>query len=248
MKHFKPYFFLINFLLIACSSYAQKDTIAPKHAQQKMLAIKYSPFSLFGDYMTPSTGIQLGVEYQIGKRWSVEQDVDYIFNNKRINFDLFQEKHIANKNDIIFNYNKISGFRFDTEIKYFFNNNKNNISGFYNSFHFMYQYTNAKTNILYYKLYEYNVYENVIGFHDKIGYQFLIGKTKGLLIDMALGFGGRYFSTRTNELETFSFEVGHSFFYRYPHYYGNYSNQAATINTFLSVSGSLKIGFYTSTK
>jgi len=48
--------------------------------KEKILLVKTSPFLLFGgDFITSSFSIPLGVEFQINKKLSFEQDISYLF-------------------------------------------------------------------------------------------------------------------------------------------------------------------------
>jgi len=226
------YLILILFINIVNINLFAQDSL--KSIKETKLLLKYSPFSLFGDYMTPSTGIQIGAEFMIAKKWSIQQDFDYIYKLKNKDTTSWTFP-------FYFTIKTLKGFRTDTEIKYYLG--EKSLYGFYTSLHILYQYTEATKNLKYYCKNDYTVYKNIIGIHGKIGYQVIIGKKTGLVIDMAIGPGIRFLKTKTFNYDLpknrISENVRSTF---YPYDDCGYEIDHRFI-TRLSFSGSLKIGF-----
>ena len=184
--------------------------------QKKGIIIKFSPFLLFGDYITSSAGIPLGVEFRINKKLSFDQNFSYILpvNNGFINVD------------------KIKGIRLDSELKRYLNE-RNNFTGFYLTTHLLYQYTDAIMAGYYGGL---NVRRNLFALHEKIGWQSV--SKKGFVFDVAFGFGARYVTSKS------SYDAGgHGYSYEAnPLYWYNKSYENGS-KWFFSVNGSFKLGW-----
>ncbi len=219
------YLILILFINIVNINLFAQDSL--KSIKETKLLLKYSPFSLFGDYVTRSCGVQLGAEVNLSKRVSLQQDIGYIFNlsKKKNCFTGYNFTNICLK--------KINGIRTDTEIKYYLQKQNKSLNGFYLAPHLLYQFTRAI------KIYEDNYYidRNMIGLHLKFGWQFV--SKKGLVIDLALGPGKRYIlSTPSKDSRKIAIHENEwADFFRYYKYY-----ESKYIYSF-SISGSFKLGW-----
>lgn len=201
------------------SDFTGSDTLVDK-GNKKPFIIKYSPCSIFGDYVTTSWGVQLGVETNLSKQFSFQQDIQYIFIN-RIDHGIIS---ISVKN--------IKGIRTDTEIKYYFK--RHNLNGHYFAPHLLYQFTRAINDDYYNN--EYYIDRNMIGLHGKIGWQYI--SKKGFVFDSAFGIGTRYISSRSNKniiFDSNSYENWTLFFSNKIYRYGD--------KLLFSVTGSFKIGW-----
>jgi len=219
------YLILILFLNIANINLFAQDSL--KNIKETKLLLKYSPFSLFGDYVIRSCGVQLGTEVNLSKRVSLQQDIEYIFNLNQENchFECSDFTGICVK--------KMNGIRTDTEIKYYLSKSKPNLTGFYVAPHFLYQFTRAI------KIYEddYYIDRNMIGLHLKFGRQFI--SKKGFVFDIALGIGKRCISSKPSKYQEkiviWQSEWGEYFRYRKCYEAGK--------DFFFSISGSFKLGW-----
>lgn len=118
----KKVYTILLLLIFAGTMFGQNDSANLK--KNRMIILKYAPFSLFGDYMMPTRGVQIGAEVMIGKRWSLQQDVDYIFKNPN--------KDTAYKEGVYtFLLKKFIGFRTDIELKKYFKEKPKQMQGYY---------------------------------------------------------------------------------------------------------------------
>ena len=145
--------------------------------QKKGIIIKFSPYLLFGDYITSSIGIPLGIEFKINKKLSFDQNFSYIM-------------PAGNGGLLITDVDKIRGIRTDSELKRYLNK-RYNLTGFYLTTHLLYQYTDAIMAGYYGGL---NVRRNLFALHEKVGWQSV--SKKGFVFDVAFGFGARYVTSK----------------------------------------------------
>jgi len=187
--------------------------------QKKGILIKFSPYLLFGDYITSSAGIPLGVEFRINKKLSFDQNFSYIM-------------PAGNGGLLITDVDKIRGIRTDSELKRYLNK-RYNLTGFYLATNILYQYTDAITADYDGGL---NVRRNLFALHEKIGWQSV--SKKGFVFDVAFGFGARYVTSKS------SYDAGgHGYSYEAnPLYWYNKSYENGS-KWFFSVNGSFKLGW-----
>jgi hypothetical protein len=221
------YLILILFLNIANINLFAQDSL--KNTKETKLLLKYSPFSLFGDYVIRSCGVQLGTEVNLSKRVSLQQDIEYIFNLNQENchFECSDFTGICVK--------KMNGIRTDTEIKYYLSKSKPNLTGFYVAPHFLYQFTRAI------KIYEddYYIDRYMTGLHLKFGWQFI--SKKGFVFDIALGIGKRYILSKPSK-DPRKIAIWQNEWREFFCYYKMYESGTIIKNSF-SISGNFKLGW-----
>lgn len=217
---------IIILILIAKSTFSQ-DTLTISNKRTPFFALKWSPLKLLtGDWVTNSRAIQVGGEYILKSKYSVEQDIGYIFNGNKENIGI-----------LTVGIETIKGIRSETQVKQYFSQNYSKLEGVFIGIHFLYQITKAtRTETVgnystgYYKN-NYDVYRNVLGSHIMLGWQIIL--KSNLVFELEGGIGARYISSKPlNRKE----ENGT---YEFP-YHKIYDKGE---KLFPSVTGSLKIGW-----
>ncbi len=217
MKQIKFHLFIIFLFINNYSVFANNDSLC---CYKTNILLKYSPFSLCGDYVTTSSGVQLGVETNLSKQFSFQQDIQYIFVNR------------SDDGILSIDVKDIKGIRTDTEIKYYFK--KHSLNGNYFAPHLLYQFTRAIKEDYYDN--DYYIDRNMIGLHGKIGWQSI--SKKGFVFDVAFGIGARYISSKSNKNIT----IYSDSYEWWPLFFSNklYRNGSKLC---FSVSGSFKFGW-----
>lgn len=129
-NNIKIYFIIVIVSLLSITVSYGQDTLLNK---KKTLLVKFNPYLLFGDYITTSMSIPLGIEVRINNKLSYDQYFSYIFNPG------------GRGGLLIIHTKETKGIRTDSEIKRYLNK-RNNFTGFYLATHLLYQYTEAITS------------------------------------------------------------------------------------------------------
>ncbi len=215
---------ILSIFIINVNLFAQ-DSL--KSIKETKLLLKYSPFSLFGDYVIRSCGVQLGAEVNLSKRVSLQQDIGYIFNLNQKNCCFIHHDFTG------ICVKKMNGIRTDTEIKFYLQKQNKSLNGYYFAPHLLYQFTRAI------KIYEddYYIDRNMIGIHLKFGRQFI--SKEGFVFDIALGIGKRHILSKPSK-DPKKIAIRQNEWSEFFCYYKWYESDC--INSF-SISGSFKLGW-----
>jgi hypothetical protein len=177
-----------NLLLFICLSVSVL-TIAQTNASPERRSVgylKYDIGSVFGDQITPSVGVQIGVECKLKENMSIEQDLMYIF-------------HCANSipSFATIEVEEVFGIKSITELRFYRNNNDKieDLLGLYFCPNLICQYTKAMRKNENTDSPNYYVHRYVLALHAKIGYQTKI--FRNCVLDFATGFGARYISSQS---------------------------------------------------
>jgi hypothetical protein len=138
--------------------------------------IKFNPLELFNGHYYRSSTFQLSYERQIFKKYSINQDIGYVFYNK-----------VIPSITAMILLDDLYGYSFETEIRRYLMNQKIN-SGMYTGIGIFYKYLEAKdTN--YEPDEKYTIFRHEVACHIKIGYQHI--NQNGFTHDYSIGLGWR---------------------------------------------------------
>ncbi len=187
--------------------------------------IKFDIVGLMGDGVTNSSGIQLGVEMELKKSFSFEQDLMYIFKFDSDNPPFF-ETEVEN----------ILGLKSVSEFRYYFKKDIDpKLTDVYIAPGLILQYTTAsrKQSDKLQNTNNYIVNRFVFAFHGKLGIQFEL--YKNLLLDISAGLGIRYVSSNSSGEKD-------GYIYGPEYVYGKKYNSGSQWQ-FPSMTGSFRIGY-----
>ena len=145
------------------------------------LSISFSGFG--GDYITNSSGIQMGMELGVGRHTSIQCDLRYIFNvpNQR------------NNGYFIINVDKMNGFLIGLGIKEYASKLKNELRGGYVGGKVTYLYTDSFRD-------NYSVYRHKTGLYGIIGWKYITNH--GFLFEVNTGVGIQVIISRNSNIDS----------------------------------------------
>jgi len=79
-NNIKIYFIIVIVSLLSITVSYGQDTLLNK---KKTLLVKFNPYLLFGDYITTSMSIPLGIEVRINNKLSYDQNFSYTLNPQK---------------------------------------------------------------------------------------------------------------------------------------------------------------------
>jgi len=211
------------FLLLCIPIFSIGQT-ARDLTDKKTIYFKYDFTSLAGDGVTNSSGVQMGVEFEINDNLGFEQDLMYIITANWPNNESFE-----------IDVEKIYGLKSITELR-FYRNSKDfqKLTGQYIASNLVFQYTDAtlEEKDENHNDYNYNVSRFVFALHGKFGYQSKLYRK--IYFDLACGPGIRYISSKSQNKK-----ITYSTTYEFP-----YSKKYDTGSKwFLSANFSFKIAY-----
>jgi len=165
---------IITFLLVTLYGWAQDTTNS-----KKFVDVSISLAGFGGDFVTNSTGIQLGAEFRLRNNVSMQCDLRYIF-------DVDSQKGWG---QLIVDVDDLVGFAVNTEIKKYIRQNKNELKGGYYGGQALMMYTEAFQGAN-------KIKRTKVGLYATLGWKYIA--KSGFLFESMLGLGAQLISSNSS--------------------------------------------------